>query len=145
MTPQDFARFVCTMLKVQILPQEMDLIKAIFMRFGSVEALEIAGFRELLAMNYIHNTADATLSKNLLKKIKNSDSFKSKRKDLQEILAPFDKEKTKRLCLRNLKLALFQEFHLSQSEIEILIDHLAKDQSGYVSIEQFASDLIQTT
>ena len=143
MTTNDFAGFLATMLKVQLLPQEKDLVQAIFKRFGNVEALEIAGFRELLSTTYIHNKADATLSKNLLKKVKNSDSLKSKRKSLQEILAPFDKEKTNRLCLRNLKLALFQEFHLSQSEIEILIDHLAKDQSGYVSIEEFNSMLIQ--
>jgi len=57
--------------------------------------LDIGSFRDLMGSTYLNNSPDQRLGKSLLKKIKRSESFKTKKMDVQELLKPFDKEKNK--------------------------------------------------
>lgn len=69
--------------------------------------------------------------------------MKNKRKgkpdNVREKLQKFDKEGHGKLCQRQMKLALYSEWHLSQAEIDVLIEYLGKDNSGYFAIENFES------
>jgi hypothetical protein len=54
-----------------------------------------------------------------------------------QILSPYDSEKTRRLTLRNFKVALNGLKALTQYQIDNLTKYLDKEDDGFVSIDEF--------
>lgn len=119
---------------------EVNLIADIFKRYGKQNGtyLDMPQFKALFEQKYIHNSNLKELGKQTLKKVKKL----LKNKNITEVLKPFDKEKSGSLSQRNFKVGMYQEFQMSQGEVEILIEYLDTDCSGYFSLEKLNSELI---
>jgi Ca2+-binding EF-hand superfamily protein len=144
MEPDDLGKFVAMFLKITLTQVEKELFEAMVKRYGSANGKMLGReqFVDLFNQNYISNSNLSSLGKECMKKVKKV----LKARSLKDVLKAYDTEKTGHLCQRNLKVACYQEFRLSQAEIEILIEYLAKsDASGYFSIDAFESEIITTT